>query len=172
MIIIMRYNSMRPVHRIKHVVDFQQALPVNTQLPQDIAIAKDAPALANTEQVMLGSKVNAIFANIQCVASETSTTATPNIYLIFVKNPGNNLVFANGNVVGSDDNKKFVFHQEMNMISALDGEIPRTLFKGVIMVPKHMRRMGPNDRLIVYLFTPSTGVAVNICGQFHYKEFR
>ncbi len=164
--------GLRPINRIKHVVDLQQALPKSTQLPFDIVKAKDAPVITGESEVQTGATVHAIYANVQCVASETSTTATANTYLIFAKNPGNSLSFQDGNSIGDDVNKKFVIHQEMNMINPLDGGNPRVLFNGVIKLPKRYQRFGPDDKLIMYMFIPSTGVDINICGQFHYKEFR
>jgi len=87
-----------------------------------------------------------------------------------MKNPGGNLTFPNPNVVGSDDNKKYVFHQEMVMLQMQDNSNPRTLFNGVIVIPKHLRRMAINDLITVRVFSP--GVELNICIQCHYKEFR
>ncbi len=165
-------TSLQPIHRIKHVVDYQQALPKGTQLSVDIAAASDAPTLAAVTTCETGSKINAFYCNIQCVASDTSTTATANIYLLWARNVGTNLAFPDGNSVGSDDNKRFIIHQEMNMFNPTDGGNPRVLFNGVIVIPKGMRRMGPNDKWRLYMFIPTTGVDVNICMQFHYKEFR
>ncbi len=89
---------------------------------------------------------------------------------MIAKNPGNNLTFPNPNIVGSDDNKRFVIHQEMVMLQQVNNSNPRTLFNGVIAIPRGYRRMGPNDRLIANIFSP--GVNLNICLQCHYKEFR
>ncbi len=169
-----RGMNMRPINRIKHVVDTQQALPVNVLLNFKILQTKDAPALANQAEVITGSRVSSFFCTVEVVASETSTTATPNLYIYFAKLPGT--VFTgsmpNGNAVGTSDLKKFVIHQEMVMINPLDGGNPRNVFKGVIRVPKGYQRNGPDDSLALFMFIPSTGVAVNICAQFHYKEFR
>ena len=92
--------------------------------------------------------------------------------MMIYKNPGGNLVFPNANAVGSNDNKRFVIHQEMVMINPVDGGQPRNVFKGVIVIPKHLRRFGPGDELDIQLFTPSTGSTFNSCGLIHYKEFR
>ncbi len=169
-----RFRSTHPINRIKHVRDIQQALPVNSNLSVQIARADDAPALASTEEVLTGSVINGFFATVEAVASATGDTKTPNIYIYFAKNPGGNLTFPNGNAVGADDNKKYVFHQEMVMIqgNATSNGTPRNIFKGVLSIPKHLRRMGPNDILSMHMFIPSTGVAINICAQFHYREFR
>ncbi len=170
--VVARSNYLHPVQRIKHVKDTQTAVPVNTAIPNVFAKADDAPVLASVSECLTGSVVRSFFVSIECVASETSTTATPNIYLIFYKNPGGNLTMPNGNAVGSNDNKKYIFHQEMVMINPVDGGNPRNIFKGVLKVPKHMQRMAPNDELAFDLFIPSTGVAVNACSQVHYKELR
>lgn len=169
---VARFSSLRPIHRLKHVVDIQTAVPVNTQVTNTLIVAKDAPVLAQTPEVETGSKVNAIFLTVEVVASETSTTATPNLYLIVFKNPGNTFSMLDGNKIGTSDLKRFVIHQEMVMINALDGGSPRNAFKGVIMIPRGYRRFGPDDTLRLQLFIPSTGIAVNACAQCHYKEFR
>ncbi len=168
----LRTNYLHPVQRIKHVRDVQTAVPVNTALPNNFAVANDSPSLSNVNECLTGSVIRSFFVSIECVASETSTTATSNIYVIFFKNPGGNLTIPNGNVVGASDNKKYIFHQEMVMINPVDGGVPRNIFKGVLKVPKHMQRMAPNDILGFQLFIPSTGVAVNACSQVHYKELR
>ncbi len=114
-------SSIRPVNRIKHVQDFQTAVPLNTKITQVIATAVNFPDNTVTNEVAHGSTVNGFFCTVEAVCDDTSTTATPNLYLIFYKNPGDNLTFPNGNAVGADDNKKYVFHQEMVMLNPTDG---------------------------------------------------
>ncbi len=164
--------ALHPVQRRKHVLDFQTAIPVNLQLTQVIATVVDNPALANTAQVNVGSHIYGVFCSVEAVCSETSTTATPNMYFMLYKDPGDNLTMPNANTVGADDNKRYVLHQEMVMLNALDGGSPRSVFKGVVKIPKGLSRMGPGDAIKVQLFIPSTGVAVNSCAQYHYKEFQ
>lgn len=175
-LVVPRYRqTMRPINRIKHVVDIQQALPVNVNLPITIIESKDAPVLANTQEVITGSKVGSFFATVEVVATEDSTGKTPNLYIYFFKNPGGSFVTTvpDGNKVGSDDLKRFVIHQEMVMLQGLTGDgVPRNVFKGVIKIPRGYQRNAPQDKLQMWMFIPSTGVAVNICAQFHYKEFR
>ncbi len=163
-----RYSNLRPINRVKHVLDSQGGLVIGTQTTVVLANAVDNPTLGTTNEVHLGSTINSLF--ISCEVNATSSAALSNVYFQIVKNPGNNLSFANGNVVGTSDNKKYVFHQEMVMLQQVTNSNPRTLFKGVISVPKGYRRMGPNDRINVLLFSP--GVTVNFCVQTHYKEFR
>jgi len=166
-------QALRPINRVKHVVDFQTSVPLDTRINQIIAVAKDNPATANTSECAVGSKINGFFIVTELASDNTSTTATPNFYWMLYKNPGQSIsTFPKGNAVGSSNEKKFVIHQEMLMFNPQDGGNPRTAFKGVIAVPKGMRRMAPNDAWVIQLFIPSTGVVPNACTQVHYKEFR
>ncbi len=164
-----RSNLLRPVHRIKHVIDDQRGIVLNTNTAVTIAISVDAPVLANRTEVETGSTINGIYLHVE-VINDGATGVLPNAYLMVVKNPGNNLTFPNPNAVGLDDNKKYVFHQEMVMLQAVDNSNPRTLFNGVIVIPKIYRRMAINDTIVVFLYSP--GIALNTCLQCHYKEFR
>ncbi len=164
-----RMSSIRPVNRIKHVVDSEGALVAGTQSQIDIVDAEDAPVLAQTTQVQTGAVVNGIYLHIE--VSHTSGSGRPNIYFALMKNPGNNLTPPGANAIGGSDEKKFFIHQEMIMMSGDAGNgLPRPLFNGVIAIPKHMRRFGPDDRLRVLLLSPN--VAADFCLQSHYKEFR
>ncbi len=163
-----RGMGLRPVNRIKHVVDKQDALVAGTQNNFKVIVANDAPTLSAQAQVQTGATVNAIYLAIEAVA--TSSAALPNMYLAVIKNPGGNLSLPQANQIGTNDNKRFVIHQEMVMFQEQTGSNPRTVFKGVIVIPRGYRRMAPNDELTLLLLAP--GVSVNYCIQCHYKEFR
>ncbi len=161
-------SSIRPVHRVKHVVDNQGGTALGTPATFNIVESVDSPVLANTDEVETGSTVNGIFFRVEVNA--TSSAALSNAYMIVMKNPGGNLTFPNGNVIGSDDNKKYVIHQEMVMMQQQTNSNPRTLFVGVIVIPRGYRRMAINDLIQIQIFSP--GVNLNFCIQAHYKEFR
>ncbi len=167
-----RYRGMalRPIHRIKHVVDTAQLLTAGTLLPLVQILAKDAPVLANTTEVETGAKVNGIYLKVECASNETDAGAIPNVYLAVYKNPGGNIANIDPRTVGSNDNKRFVIHQEMIMLNNVAGGNPRILFNGVIVIPKGMRRFAPNDNLTLMLVSSAVNLA--ICSQCHYKEFR
>ncbi len=163
--------ALRPVHRIKHVVDVSATLAAAAQLNQVIIVAKDAPVLANVTEVETASKVYGLYLKV-IVASNEATVggAIPNCYLFVAKNPGANLTFPAVNAVGSNDNKRFVIHQEMVMIENQISGNPTTIFNGVIKIPKGYARFGPNDNLFVAILCPA--INISVCMQAHYKEFR
>ncbi len=161
-------NALRPVHRIKHVVDNQFAIAAGANSVQDLILAVDAPVLANANEVETGSKVNGIYLIVEAYA--TSAAALSNIYLGIFKNPDGNLTVPNPNSVGINDNKRFMIHQEMRMLQKVTNGNPRTIFNGVIVIPRGYKRFAPNDELQIIIRSP--GVSVDVCLQCHYKEFR
>ncbi len=163
-----RSMSLRPINRVKHVIDQQGALTIAAQTNVDLIKTVDAPVIGNTTEVVTGSKVNGIYLHVECYA--TSTGALANCYMYVFKNPGNTLTAPNPNVVGSSVIKKYIIHQEMVMLEKNTTGLPRVLFNGVIKIPKGYIRNGPSDRLKLVLFSP--GVTVDFCVQCHYKEFR
>ncbi len=166
-----RGGSIRPVNRIKHVVDNSATVAAGAVNTVILVLAKDDPVLAQTNQVITGSIVNAIYLRVEVASNEAQDVgAIPNIYMFVWKNPGGNLTAPATNAVGTSDNKKYVIHQEMTMMENNLGGNPRTLFNGVIVIPKGYRRFGPNDTL--ELKVGSTAVNITNCSQCHYKEFR
>ncbi len=163
-----RALNLRPVHSIKHVVDKQNALTAGSAGNEFLVSAVDDPVLANTAEVETGSTVNSIYLNVTC--NPTTEAALPNVYIIIFKNPGGSLANIVPNAVGASDNKRFVIHQEMRMLGGSITEIPVTIFRGVIKIPKGYRRFGINDLLTVRLLAP--GVAIEYCVQAIYKEYR
>ncbi len=163
--------ALRPINRIKHVVDFNATLAKATVLPTNLVSTTDTPTLGATASCETGSKVNGIYLKIEMASNEVITGGVPNIYMMCYKNPGGNLVMPAPNAVGTSDNKKYVFHQEMIMFEskAINGN-PRILFNGVIAIPKLYRRNGPNDLIGVDILCPLVNTLV--CIQAHYKEFR
>ncbi len=165
-----RRMALRPINRIKHVVDSNSLLSAGVNLPTTIALATDTPTLAVTTSVETGSKINGFYLKVELASNETVAAAIPNVYLIIWKNPGGNLTAPQPNTVGSNDNKRFVIHQEMVLMNNAVAGQPRTLFNGVVVIPKGMRRFGPNDKL--EMVVRSNAVDMNFCMQAHYKEFR
>ncbi len=165
-----RRQSLRPINRIKHVVDLFGTPTAGVTVPNIIIQATDTPTLAATIGVETGSTVNAIYLKVEVSSTESDPGAIPNVYMLVGKNPGANITLPAPTATGASDNKRFIIHQEMIMLNNLAGGNPRVLFNGVIVIPKGMRRFGPKDELTVNV--RSTSVNFAYCLQCHYKEFR
>ncbi len=170
-----RYRSrmaLRPINRIKHVFDSSATVALGNVGVFPIANATDTPTLGATNSVETGAKINGFYIRVEVASNDAIVLgAIPNVYMILWKNPGGNLVDPIPNAIGANDNKRFVVHQEMSMIENKgQGSNARTLFNGVIVVPKSFRRMGPNDTWEILILCPALDTAQ--CIQCHYKEFR
>ncbi len=170
-----RYRSrmgIRPVNRTKHVVDLSATVAANTANAFNIALAGDAPTLGSTNTVKTGGTINGLYLRVEIASNEAiDLGAIPNVYMYVWKNVGGNLTRPAANATGSNDNKRFIIHQEMSMIENKgQGSNARTLFNGVIVIPKGMRRLGPNDSWELIILCPALDTAQ--CMQCHYKEFR
>ncbi len=167
-----RGMALRPINRIKHVVDSSATIAAGATGTVVVALATDTPTLAVTSSVETGSKINGFYIRHETASNEAiSAGAIPNYYFYLAKNPGGNISLPTPNAVGGNDNKRFVIHQEMTMIENKgQGSNARTVFNGVIVVPKGMRRMGPNDQWTIHTICPALDTAG--CTQIHYKEFR
>jgi len=165
-----RFRSMalRPIHRIKHVIDKQAGVVLNTANVTNLIFTVDAPVIGSVNQVETGSKVNGIYLKVEVTA--VTAGALSNCYLMIFKNVAGTITRPAANAVGSADTKRYVIHQEMVMLEQQVNGNPRTLFNGVIAIPRGYRRFGPDDRLEAVVLAP--GVNINLCLQCHYKEFR
>ncbi len=166
-----RAMALRPINRIKHVVDGSATLAKNTKLNQTLIVTTDAPVLANTSEVETGSKVNGIYLKVEVASNEAQVIgAIPNVYMAIMKVP-TGIVTMKPNDVGDNANKRFVIHQEMVMIENTGkGGNSRVLFNGVIKIPKTYIRNAPLDQLMLVIFAPALDIV--LCWQAHYKEFR
>ncbi len=167
-----RMNSLRPVQRIKHVLDSSSTLAAAATSATNLVKAVDAPVLANESEVVTGANVHGVYLKLEVASNEAiDLGAIPNVYMMVLKNPGGNLSFPGPNAIGASDNKKYVIHQEMVMIENKgQGSNSRVLFNGVIVIPKLYRRFGPNDTLQLNILSPALNIV--FCLQCHYKEFR
>ncbi len=173
-----RGASIRPVQSIKHIVDTNGSITAAVQSVTPIINTQRNPDYdINPADCEIGSTVNSIFLRVEVVAI-IAAGGVDNIYMAVVKNPGLNLTFPKGDQMGGDKNRKYIIHQEMLMTGQAGGNpgssnIARTLFKGVIRIPRGYKRNGLDDQLQV-LLSHRAGEAsqkTNFCVEAIYKEY-
>ncbi len=171
-----RAMRLRPVESLKHIIDSSGAVSGASASTTDVINTVDSPLAGTTNQVKISSSVKAIYLRVE-VISNTPAGGVDNIYMGVFKNPGGLLTAPALDNVGTSDRRKYMIHQEMVMTAAgiTDNSlIPRTIFKGVIVIPRGYSRNGVEDKLQVVL-QHQTGEATqvtNFCLQCIYKEFR
>ncbi len=170
-------RSIRPVQSLKHVVDTASAaVPAGVITTIPLIDGVEDPALANTTEVNNGSTVNSIYLRVETIHNSGDWVTIPRIYMAIFKNPGQNLVNPYPANIGQSNNKKWVIHQEMQMMTGINADansFPRTMFQGVIKIPRGYRRVGTSDRLsaLFALDVAETTATVTACVQCIYKEY-
>lgn len=171
-----RFNrSLRPVQSVKHIVDTNGGITGGTPSVTDVIVTRDTPAAATTNECAVGSTVHAIFLNVQVVPI-IAAGGVNNIYMIVYKNPGSSIPAPNVDSVGTSDDRRRVLHQEMLMLGNgnIDTNISRTLFKGVVRLPRSIKRNGILDKLQVVVGhrAAEQTQSSDFCLECIYKEFR
>ncbi len=152
------------------MVDIQGAITSGASVTESIAIALDNPTQTTAKDVENGSTINGFYLRVEVTRTGTTSDVLANVYFALWKNVGNDLTLPASNVIGVSDIKRFSIHQEMVMLQGTNAGNPRTMFVGVIAIPRGYRRNGPQDRWQVRITSP--GVNINYCIQAIYKEFR
>lgn len=170
-------SRLRPVMSLKHVVDTNGGITGAGFSTTDVIVTVNSPnATTGPNQCAVGSTVGAIYLRVE-VIQEVPAGGIDNIYMMVYKNPGGDQVPPAVDSVGTSDERKWVIHQEMMMTGTVltaANAIPRTLFKGVILIPRHLKRNAVEDKLQVVIghrAGEATQVS-NFCLQCIYKEFR
>jgi len=172
-----RALALRPVKSVKHIVDSNGVIIAAANSTIDIIQAEDNPDyIVSTNRIQTGAVMKWVFLNVQVIQAVTGG-GVDNVYLAVYKNVGNNTaLLGNLDSVGTSDRRRFVIHQEMVMTGNTPSNglsvVPKTLFKGVIMIPKSQQRFGLEDRLQV-IIGHRTGEATqrtDWCLQCIYKE--
>ncbi len=141
-----------------------------TQQNFDIAIAKTTPSPVADSEVSHGCIIKAIWCSIDgCGLGGTGVLNNIGLYLM--KNPGANLTEPGVFVVGTSNEKKFVFKQWQFMaMRNQDGNTPFH-WEGWIKVPKRYQRIGTDDTITISVAT-TAALTGHFSGQFIYKWYR
>jgi len=172
-----RFARLHPVESLKHVVETNGTVSAALPSINDVIITKDSPLSTNVNEVKKMSTVSAIYLRVE-VAGIIQAGGVDNIYMAVFKNPGGNLIIPALDGIGASDNRKYVIHQEMIMLtpqgSVDNNSFPRTLFNGVIRIPRGYKRNGINDKLTVVLQhrTGEVTQTTQFCIECIYKEFQ
>ncbi len=172
-------NSLRPVNSVKHIVEANTltAAVTNTVILRLVA-GVDTYSLADADGVPTGSRVNGFYLSVFFI-SEGGEVATeiPLVDWYIIHNPSNRFgtTFDTANLptpgnTGIHKNKRFILHTEKGLAGGGDASLAGVpmVFKGVIVVPKKMRRIGEDDE---FLLCARTNFVTKICAQTIYKHY-
>ncbi len=172
-------SSLRPINRRKNIVETSSILGsgVNTVI-DNIIVGVDQADLAVVDEVTTGSTVNGFFMSTFFIAEGGEIAAeVPLVDWYIIKDPGGTFGttfdathLPTPGATGSHNNKRYIIHTEKGLAGGGDASLSGVpmIFKGVIVIPKGMRRIAVNDR---FRFVGRANFATKMCSQFIYKWF-
>jgi len=172
-------RGLNPVVSTKNVSELSSIIAAGTNtVALSIADAVDAPTLAQLDEVERGCVINGFYFSCFFIAEGGEVAAeVPLVDWYIIKSPGGSFAstFDATNLptpgsTGIHVNKRFIIHTEKGLAGGGDAStagVPM-IFKGVIVIPKHMRRMNSGDQ---WIFAVRANFATKFCAQAIYKWY-
>ncbi len=164
-------TGIRPVNRIKHVVDSEGVLTGAASSTTDIANAVvTRNAVFNPVEVEVGEQINGVFVSIFNIgASGVGANGSINWY-VGKRRGGQSLSdFPAAGQTGVSNVRNQIFHEEKGLAGSQDGT--PMAFKGVIVIPKGMRRMREGDVIFFRFRSTDATNDVNFCLKSIYNSY-
>ncbi len=159
------------IQRVKHVVDSEGGLVAVTDSINQLAITVNQRATTfSPTEVLLGSTVNGFFISLFVIgASGAGLPGAQNWYIAKRRSGQAFTDFPNPGNTGTSQVRNQIFHEEKGLAGSADGT--PMAFKGVIAVPKGMRRMREGDEFFINIRNNSSTEGANFCLKAIYNEF-
>ncbi len=160
------------IHSIKHVIDTEGTLVAATDVNVQLATAVTTRSEPfNPVEIEVGETVNAFYISIFIIGQTGApVNAAQNWYIAKLRGgQGITAAFPNPGNTGPSDVRNQIFHEEKGLVGSGDGTA--MAFKGVIVVPRGMRRVREGDEFFIKLRNnDATDVSV-FCLKSIYKSF-
>ncbi len=162
------------IHSIKHVVDSQGALAGAGQSVNEIATAVvTRSAVFNPAEVEVGETVNGFFISLFVLGATGAGLDGAIDWYISKSRAGQTYggggTFPQPGATGVSSVRNQIFHEEKGLAGSADGTA--MVFKGVIVVPKSMRRMREGDTFTIVIRSLDATNNANFCIKAIYKSF-
>ncbi len=159
------------VHSIKHVVDAEGALSGGVTSFTRIGDAVvTRSGTFNPTEIEVGEIVNGFYISVFVIGSTGAPlNGSINWYIIKTRAAQTVAEIPVPSSVGTSDIRNQIFHQEKGLAGSGDGT--PMAFKGVIVVPKGMRRTRAGDRYEIVLQSIDGTNDAQFCIQAIYKTF-
>ncbi len=165
----MPFRRRVPLNSLKHVVDLEGGL-TSTKSVSVIAqqTAVRSSGAFNPVEVLTGERINAFFITVFIKGSSGTTVNGSQNWYIMKQHAGQAAVVPDPANTGQSNIRNQIFHEEKGLVGSGDG-VPM-IFKGVIVVPRGMRRIREGDVFQLVLLNNGTDAA-EFCIKAIYKSF-
>ncbi len=159
------------IHSIKHVIDTEGVLAAATNsdnIIQSTVTSRTDPFVAT--QCETGETVNGFFISIFVIGDSGAPVNGSINWYIAKRRSGQNVTtdFPDPGNTGTSDVRNQIFHEEKGLVGSGDGTA--MAFKGVIAVPRAMRRIREGDQFFIKIRANGTDTA-QFCLKAIYKSF-
>lgn len=171
-LLVPRFRSARaPINSIKHVVDSSGTLAgsaISTN-PISVAVPNVSTTVFKPGDVRVGGTVNAFFLSIFVIGATGAPLNGPiDWYLIKIHTAQGGTSPTPGQT-GTSQLRNQIIHEEKGLAGSGDGT--PMAFKGVIVIPRGMRRMREGDEWRIVLRSEDNTSDGQFCVKAIYKSF-
>ncbi len=139
-----RFQSTRPINRTKNILDISGAVAGGATSVQSIATAVDTPTSPfKPGDVTVGGKINGFYVSLYVIGSTGAPLSGPINWYLWKQHAGQAATQPTPGATGTSELRNQIIHEEKGLSGSGDGT--PMVFKGVIAVPKGMRRMRSGD---------------------------
>ncbi len=170
-IVPFRRSSRNPIQSVKHIIDTEGALTGGSTADVPISTTVESRSDPfNPVELTIGETVNAFFLSIFLIGAGGAGVAGSINWYIGKARAGQAIgSFPAPALTGPSDFRNQIFHEEKGLVGSADGT--PMAFKGVIVVPKGMRRSRSGDQFFIKLRATDNVNDVNFCVKAIYKSF-
>ncbi len=162
---------MAPINSIKHVVDSSGALSGGLASVNQIAVAVPNvdPTLFTPGDVRVGGTVNGFFLSIFVIGATGAGLNGPIDWYLMKTHDGQDAGNPAPGVTGVSSRRNQIIHEEKGLAGSADGTA--MAFKGVVAIPKGMRRFRQGDAWRISIVSQDPVNDANFCIKAIYKSF-
>ncbi len=164
-----RGRSLTPINSIKHILDIEG---VWTSAASESVIAVAVPNVDTTTfkpgDIRVGGKINGIFFSVFAIGDTGAPVAGSVNWYFVKKHTGQGASTPIAGQTGTSPMRNQIIHEEKGVPGSGDGT--PMVFKGVIAIPRGMRRMREGDSWSIIANT-TTASQVNFCIKAIYKSY-
>ncbi len=166
-----RFRSKSPINSIKHIIDAEGDL-ASTGATSVTTIAVAVPnvdtSVFKSGDIRVGATINAFFLSIFAIGATGAGIGAPINWILMKLHEQQ--TSANPGQTGTSARRNQIIHEEKGLAGSADGT--PMAFKGVVVIPKGMRRMREGDSWVISQALSANATSdANFCVKAIYKSF-
>ncbi len=165
------YSSKRPVNSVKHIVDTfgELAGAVDSGNIFATTVPNTDSVTFNPVSVRMGATVNAFFISLFIIGATGAPLNGPLDWFLIKTHTGQAAQVPSPGATGTSNLRNQIIHEEKGLAGSGDGTA--MAFKGVVMIPRGMRRFREGDNWRIVIRSEDTTNNAQFCLKVIYKSY-